>query len=313
MLCSIPLFLVFYARACAVVVMVLDEAGPLIARKACFPRLAIVFDLFCGSKLFVWHIEACDFPLRVDGVLLAIWQPSIVLRVLCSSSLLRVPCSGFRIVAKFVWYLDATKAVRATKHRQHALNGASQRQLFVRMTHGSFRCRATFLFSFQMAVELFRSDGNESSIGCIIVGLLHLPIEPAALLLSAGERFPSQCDSKLSARVHGGIILQSTSRLQHRLPCLLTPSAEFVFTVLCSSGPREQLLQTRSSRLRYRNDFLVTMRETTPLGLQWLQCRAWELSYANLDVACEIVFSSWLLILDAKSPHAYEGVHAAQF
>ena len=249
-------------------VVVLDEAGSLVARKACFPCLGIVFDLFCGSKLFVWHIEACDFPVRVDSVLLAIRQPSIVLRVLCSS---------FRIVAKFVWYLDAAKAVGAAKHRHHALNGASQRQLLVRMTHWPCCCRATFLFPLQMAVELFRSDGNETSIGCIIVGLLHLSIEPAALLLSAGERFRSQCDSKLSARVHGRIILQSTSRLQHRLPRLLAPSAEFVFAVLCSSGLRKQLLQTRSSRSRHGNDFFVAMREATPLSLQWLQCRAREL------------------------------------
>ena len=188
----ISFLLVFDACACAVVVVVLDEAGSLVARKACFPRLAIVFDLICGSKLFVWHIEACDFPLRVDGVLLAIWQPSIVLRVLCSSSLLGVVCSSFRIVAKFVWYLDAAKAVGASKHRQHALNGASQRQLLVKMAHWSCCCRATFLFPLQMAVGLFRSDGNETSTGCVIVGLLHLPIEPTALLLSAVERFWSQ-------------------------------------------------------------------------------------------------------------------------
>ena len=55
------------------------------------------------------------------------------------------------------------------------------------------------------------------------------------------------------------------------------------------------------------------MREATPLGLQRLQCRARELSYANLDVACEVVFSSWLLTVGAISPHAYEGVHAEQF
>ena len=156
-----------------------------------------------------------------------------------------------------------------------------------------------------MAVELFRSDGNETSIGCIIVGLLHLSIEPAALLLSAGERFRSQCDSKLSARIHGGIILQSASRLQHRLPRLLAPSAEFVFAVLCSSGLRKQLLQTRSSRSRHGNDFFVTMREATALSLQRLQCRPRELSYANLDAACEVVFSNRLLISDAISPHAY--------
>ena len=293
-------------------VVVLDEAGSLVARKACFPRLAIVFDLFCGSKLFVWHIEACDFPVRVDSVLLAIRQPSIVLRVLCSSSLLGVLCSSFRIVAKFVWYLDAAKAVGAAKHRHHALNGASQRQLLVRMTHWPCCCRATFLFPLQMAVELFRSDRNETSTGCVIVGLLHLPIEPTALLLSAVERFRSQCDSKLSARVHCRIILQSTSRLQHRLPRLLAPSAEFVFAVLCSSGLRKQLLQTRSSRSRHGNDFFVTMREATPLSLQWLQCRPRELSYANLDAACEVVFSNWLLISGAISPHAYKGVHATQ-
>ena len=162
--------------------------------------------------------------------------------MLGSSSLLRVLRSSFRIVAKFVWYLDAAKAVGAAKHRHHALNGASQRQLLVKMTHWPCRCRATLLFPLQRAVGLFRSDENETSTGCIVIGLLHLSIEPAALLLSVGERFRSQCDSKLSARVHGRIILQSTSRLQHRLPRLLTPSAEFVFTVLCNIGLREQLL-----------------------------------------------------------------------
>ena len=54
------------------------------------------------------------------------------------------------------------------------------------------------------------------------------------------------------------------------------------------------------------------MCEATPLRFQWLQCRPRELSYANLDVACEIVLSSWLLISDAISPHAYKGVHATQ-
>ena len=55
------------------------------------------------------------------------------------------------------------------------------------------------------------------------------------------------------------------------------------------------------------------MREATALSFQWLQCRPRELSYANLDIACEVVFSNWFLISDAISLHAYKGVHAAQF
>ena len=54
------------------------------------------------------------------------------------------------------------------------------------------------------------------------------------------------------------------------------------------------------------------MREATALSFQWLQCRPRELSYANLDVACEVVFSNWLLISDAISRPAYKGVHATQ-
>ena len=54
------------------------------------------------------------------------------------------------------------------------------------------------------------------------------------------------------------------------------------------------------------------MREATALSFQWLQCRPRELSYANLDVACEVVFSNWCLISDAISLHTYKGVHAAQ-
>ena len=54
------------------------------------------------------------------------------------------------------------------------------------------------------------------------------------------------------------------------------------------------------------------MREATPLSLQWLQCRPRELSYANLDAACEVVFSKQLLLSDALSPHAYKGVHTTQ-
>ena len=162
-------------------------------------------------------------------------------------------------VTKLVGLTNATKAVGSSKIGHHALNGSSKRKMLVSMTHRSSLCRAPFLFHFQVAIELLRSDGNDISPGCIIVGLLHLSIEPAALLLSAGERFRSQCDSKLSARVHGGIILQSTSRLQHRLPRLLAPSAEFVFAVLCSSSLRKQLFQTRSSRLRNGNDFFVTI------------------------------------------------------
>ena len=252
-------------------VVVLDEVGSLVARKACFPCIAIVFDLFCGSKVLVWHTEACDFPVRIDSILHAIRQPSIVLRVVCSSSRLRLLCSSFRIVAEFVWYLDATKAVGAAKHRQHALNGASQMQLLVRMKHWSSPCCATCLFLLQVAVELFHSDGNETSLGSIIVGLLHFSVKPAALLLSSRERFRSQCDSKLCSRVHGRIILQSTSRLQHRLPRPLAPSGEFVFAVLCSSGLRKHFLQTRGSRSRHGNDLFVAMREATPLSLQRLQ------------------------------------------
>ena len=55
------------------------------------------------------------------------------------------------------------------------------------------------------------------------------------------------------------------------------------------------------------------MLEATHWTLQRLQCRAWELSYADLDAACEVVFSNRLLILDAISPHSYKGAHAAQF
>ena len=54
------------------------------------------------------------------------------------------------------------------------------------------------------------------------------------------------------------------------------------------------------------------MREATPLGLKRLQCRAWELSYASLDVACKVVFSNRLLVSDAISRQAYKAVHAAQ-
>ena len=54
------------------------------------------------------------------------------------------------------------------------------------------------------------------------------------------------------------------------------------------------------------------MREATGLSFQWLQCRPRELSYANLDVACEVVFSNWLLISDAISPHAYKSVHVTE-
>ena len=54
------------------------------------------------------------------------------------------------------------------------------------------------------------------------------------------------------------------------------------------------------------------MREATALSFQWLQCRPRELSYANLDGACEVVFSNWLLLLDAISPDAYKSIHAAQ-
>ena len=123
-----------YACARAIAVVVPYEAGALVTRKACFPCLGIVFDLFCGRKLFVWRIEACDFSVWADSILSAIGQPSIVLGVLCSSSLLGVLCSRLQIVTKFIWNLDATKAVGAAKHRHHALNGASQRQLLVRMT-----------------------------------------------------------------------------------------------------------------------------------------------------------------------------------
>ena len=107
-------------------VVVLDEAGSLVAREARLPCFAIVFDLLCGRKLFVWHVEACDFSVRAQRVLLGIRQPSVVLRVLCSSSHLRMLCSSFRVVAKFVWYLNATKAIGAAKHWHHALNGTGQ-------------------------------------------------------------------------------------------------------------------------------------------------------------------------------------------
>ena len=55
------------------------------------------------------------------------------------------------------------------------------------------------------------------------------------------------------------------------------------------------------------------MREATALSFQWLQCRPRELSDANLDVACEVVFSNWLPVSDAISLDAYKGFHAAQF
>ena len=116
------------------------------------------------------------------------------------------------------------------------------------------------------------SDWNEVSRGCIIVGLFRLSIESATFLLPVRKRFWSQCNSKLGAREHGRIVLQSTGSLQHCLPRLMAPSAELIFSVLCSSCLREQVFESRSSRSRHGNDFLVTMCEATPLSFQRLQC-----------------------------------------
>ena len=45
--CNIPLFLVFDTGACAVVLVVLDEAASLVPPEARFLCLAIMFNLFC--------------------------------------------------------------------------------------------------------------------------------------------------------------------------------------------------------------------------------------------------------------------------
>ena len=166
-----------------------------------------------------------------------------------------------------------------------------------------------------MAVAFGNSGGNEASLRLIIVSLFYLSIEPAALLLLFRERFRWQWHSKLSASVHCRIILQRAGRLQNRLPRLPAPFAQFVFAGRCSSGCLKQLLQACSSRSRHRNDFLVTMREATPLSLQRLQCRPWKLRYANLNGAGEVIFSKglpmWKFV--ALSLLAYKGFHATQF
>ena len=79
--------------------------------------------------------------------------------------------------------------------------------------------------------------------------------------------------------------------MQHCLPCLLAPSAKLIFAMFCSKSILEQMLESCSSCPRHGNDLLMTMREASPLGFQWLQCRAWELGNANLAGGCEVVFS----------------------
>ena len=93
-----------------------------------------------------------------------------------------------------------------------------------------------------MAIELSRSDRNEASPGRVVVSVFHLSIEPATLLLPTRKWFWSQRDSKLDARLHGRIILESTSGLQNCLTQMVTQSAEFVFAILCRSDLLEQPL-----------------------------------------------------------------------
>ena len=68
----------------------------------------------------------------------------------------------------------------------------------------------------------------------------------------------------------------------------------------------------RAALVRGTEMIFVTMRVATPLGFKRLQCRAWELSNANLEAACKVVFSNRLLVSDAISPPAYKASHAAQ-
>ena len=61
--CISFLFGILHARACAVVIVVLDEAATLVSSKADVPRLAVCFNLFRGSFITVGHVEACDFSI----------------------------------------------------------------------------------------------------------------------------------------------------------------------------------------------------------------------------------------------------------
>ena len=143
--CSNLLLALVDASGCAFVVVILDEVGSLVPCDACFPCLAIFFDLFCWSELTVRHMEACDFSTWLDNIFLGVWKPS---------SVLRVSYSSFLVVAKFIWNVNMAKAVGTTIHRHHTLNGASQGQLLVRMTCWSRLCYAAFFFSLEMAIEL---------------------------------------------------------------------------------------------------------------------------------------------------------------
>ena len=71
------------------------------------------------------------------------------------------------------------------------------------------------------------------------------------------------------------------------------------------------MLESCSSRPRHGNDLLMTMREASPLGFQWLQCRAWELGNANLAGGGEVVFSKRFVSVSVALL-AYKSTHAAQ-
>ena len=302
--CSTFLFLLLVFDTCGstIVVVVLNEACSLISREAGAPCSTVVQDLFRCGLLAIWHAKGRHFTTRVDDIFLAMWLPPDAVGELCSIT---------RVVAVLVWDLDLAKAVRAPIHGHHALDGTGEWELLVGIPHWSLFCDRVCFFGPQMAVWLPLGYCNEWAQRRAIIGLLHLAIEPAALLLLNCEGFWSQCDSELGSSEHCRIILQSARGPQHGFTRLLAPPAQLVLAMLCSSG-REKLLQLRRTCSRHRDDLFVTMREAAALRLQRFQPGSREFRYANLAVACEVVLSSRLRISMAILCHANESLHAKQ-
>ena len=312
--CSTFLFLLLVFDTCAgaVVIVVLNEACSLISRKACAPCSTIVVDLFRCCLLAIWCTKTCHLTARVDDIFFTMWKPSAVVCALCSNT---------RVVAILVGYLNMAEAVGAPVHGHHALGGTGEWELLVGVPHWPLLCDRICFFGPDVAIGLPLSYCNEWTERRIVVRLLHLAIEPAALLLLGCERFWSQCDSELGPSEHCRVILQSACGPQHGVPRLLAPPGQLFLATLCSIGReiatlcsigREELLQSRRPCSRHGDDFFVAMREATSLRLQGFQRGTRDFSYANLAGACEVVLSGRLRISVAVLSQANESIHAKQ-
>ena len=221
--------------------MVLDEAASLVTCEARAPGVAVGLELLRLGRLTVWHTKASDLAVALNLELL----------VACEHRCLDVGalCSSLRVVAEFIWNLNAAEAGREAIHRHETLSGAGERQLLVRVSHRPLLCDGFCLFQLQVAIGLASGYWDRRPQRRVVVRLLHFAIIPTALLLEARERFRSQCHSELGARENGGIVLQRGGGAQHGfprlsqsgVPRLFAPLAQLVSAMVYSSRS-EQLL-----------------------------------------------------------------------